>query len=118
MLPYKRGLTGVARKLRRDMTDAETLLWSKLRRKQMAGVCFYRQRVIGRYIVDFYCREAALVIELDGGQHFHGEVKGEDALRDSFLRGKGLRVIRFGDHEVLKDTEAVLEKIHKLITQS
>jgi very-short-patch-repair endonuclease len=115
MLPYRRGLTPVVRKLRRNLTDAERLLWSKLRRKQLAGACFYRQRIIGEYIVDFYCREAALVIELDGGRHFHGEVKERDAVRDAFLKERGLRVVRFDNHQVLKNSEAVLEEIRKAV---
>jgi very-short-patch-repair endonuclease len=109
-------MTPVVRKLRHNMTDAERLLWSKLRRKQIEGACFYRQRVIGEYIVDFYCREAALVIELDGGQHFHGEAKEKDAVRDVFLRNRGFRVVRFDNHQVLKNTEAVLEEIRKAVT--
>jgi very-short-patch-repair endonuclease len=100
------------------MTDAERLLWSKLRRRQLAGACFYRQRIIGEYIVDFYCREAALVIELDGGQHFHGELKERDAVRDAFLRKRCFRVLRFDNHQVLKNTEAVLEEILKAVTGS
>jgi very-short-patch-repair endonuclease len=98
------------------MTDAERLLWSKLRRKQLAGACFYRQRIIGEYIVYFYCREAALIIELDGGPHFHGDVKENDAVRDEFFRKSGFRVFRFDNEQVLKTTEAVLEQIHKAVT--
>ncbi|HJT25635.1 MAG TPA: DUF559 domain-containing protein [bacterium] len=116
MLPYRRGMTSTARKLRQSMTDAERLLWSKLRRRQLAGVCFYRQRIIGGYIVDFYCSKASLIIELDGGQHFHGAVKGTDIVRDSFLNSRGLRVLRFGNHQVLKNLEAVLEEILRAIT--
>jgi len=100
------------------MTDAERLLWSSLRRKQLSGACFYRQRIIGEYIVDFYCPEAALVIELDGGQHFHGGVKVKDAARDFFLKERGLRVLRFDNHQVLKNTEVVLEEILKAVTKS
>ena len=117
MFSYRRGLTEVARKLRRNMTDAERLLWSKLRRRQMAGACFYRQRIIGGYIADFYCRVAALVIELDGGQHFHGEIMEKDAIRDSFFKKQGLRILRFGNHQVLKDTEAVLAEILKAVSK-
>ena len=118
MSPYRKGMTLVVRKLRHNMTDAERLLWSKLRRRQLAGACFYRQRIIGEYIVDFYCREAALVIELDGGQHFHGELKERDAVRDAFLRKRCFRVLRFDNHQVLKNTEAVLEEILKAVTGS
>ena len=118
MLPYREGLTLIVRRLHRNMTDAERLLWSKLRRRQLAGVCFCRQRIIGEYIVDFYCWEAALVLELDGGQHFHGEGKKKDAVRDSFLRKRGLRILRFDNRQVLRNSESVLEKILKVITGS
>ena len=117
MLRYRKGLTLIVQKLRRNMTDAERLLWSKIRRKQLAGACFYRQRIIGQYIVDFYCPEAALVIELDGGQHFHGEVKERDALRDSFFKKRGLRVLRFDNHQVLKNSEVVLEEIFRVVAK-
>jgi len=99
------------------MTDAERLLWFRLRRKQLSGYCFYRQRIIGEYIVDFYCREASLVIEIDGGQHFHGEKKKKDIDRDAFLKGRGLKVLRFNNQQVLKNTESVLEAILHTITK-
>ena len=98
------------------MTDAERFLWFRLRRKQLNGVCFYRQRIIGEYVVDFYCPTEALVIELDGGQHFLDEGKEKDEMRDSFFKSRGLRVLRFDNHQVLKNIEATLEKVLKTIT--
>ena len=90
MLPNRRGMTPVVRKLRRAMTEAERFLWSKLRRKQIAGASFYRQRIIGEYIVDFYCREAALVIELDGGSIFTVKAKRRTLSGTPFLENEGL----------------------------
>ena len=68
MLSYNKSLTQLSRNLRRNMTDAERLLWSKIRSKQLKGFQFYRQKIIGNYIVDFYCPKSKLVIEVDGGQ--------------------------------------------------
>ena len=70
MLNYNKNLKQVSQKLRGSMTDAELLLWSKLKGKQVKGLQFYRQKIIGNYIVDFYCAKAGLVIEVDGGQHY------------------------------------------------
>ncbi len=117
MLPYRRGMTSIAQNLRRTMTGAERLLWSKLRRRQFARTCFYRQRIIGEFIVDFYCPQAALVVELDGGQHFYGEVKEKDTLRDAILRERGFRVLRFDNHQILKETDVVLGEIHRAVTE-
>jgi very-short-patch-repair endonuclease len=78
MLFYDKKLKGLSQHLRVNMTDAENRLWSKLRRKQLRGHQFYRQKIIGKYIVDFYCPKANLVIELDGGQHYSERGKAKD----------------------------------------
>lgn len=93
------------------MTDAEKLLWSKIKGKQLKAYQFYRQKPIGRFIVDFYCPKANLVIELDGGQHYCEDRKDKDALRDEYMEGIGLRVLRFSDREVFENMRAVIEKI-------
>ena len=93
------------------MTDAEMLLWSKIRCKQLSGYQFYRQRVIGNFIVDFYCPKARVVVELDGGQHYEDEGRIRDHARDSALEGLQLRVLRFSDTEIFENLEGVLEKI-------
>jgi len=93
------------------MTEAERLLWQKLRRKQLKGYQFYRQKIVERYIVDFYCPAARLVIELDGGQHYSEEGQEKDRKRDEKLSGLGLRVLRFSDKDVFENTGAVLERI-------
>lgn len=104
-LPEKR-LTPTARKLRRAMTDAETLLWSHLRGSQL-GAKFVRQFPIGNAIADFASRSAKLVIELDGGQH-DGTV---DTARTLMIEAHGYTVIRFWNHEVLGNVDGVLTEI-------
>ena len=111
MAKYAKYLKPLARQLRSNMTDAEQRLWHHLRRKQVHGVQFYRQRPIGPYIVDFYAPAAKLVIEVDGGQHFDEAGQVCDAERDAWLRRKGLRVLRFDNRQVLIETQGVLEVI-------
>lgn len=95
--------------LRRGMTDAERLLWQALRGRQMRGYKFRRQHPFGDFILDFVCLERKLVVEADGGQHSEGmEV---DRVRTEKLSEAGFRVLRFWNHEVLRDLEAVKEKI-------
>ena len=102
-------LQPLARSLKRNMTDAERHLWQHLRGRQLGGVKFRRQQIIGSYIVDFVSMEHKLVVELDGGQH--AEQADYDAARTDFLNRAGYRVLRFWNHEVLTQTTAVLEKI-------
>jgi very-short-patch-repair endonuclease len=93
------------------MTDAERKLWSMVRRKQAKGHLFSRQKTIDNYIVDFYCASAALVIELDGGQHYTPEGREQDRRRDADLAARGLKVLRFSDRDVLTNIEGVREEI-------
>ena len=115
MLKYNRELKTHACALRQNMTDAEQALWSKLRRKQIHGMQFYRQKPIGCYIVDFYAPSAKLVVELDGSQHFEREHVRRDAVRDSYLQGLGLQVLRFDNLQVLRELEAVLDEIARVV---
>lgn len=102
-----------ARSLRRRQTEAEKRLWQYLRNRQPAGCKFRRQHPISPYIVDFACLEKKLIIELDGSQHL--EAKEPDNRRDNFLKEKGFTVLRFWNHEIFAETEAVLQLIyHKL----
>jgi very-short-patch-repair endonuclease len=112
MLFYNKKLKNYLRQLRKDMTDAEWLLWSKVRRKQLKGYQFYRQRIIGNYIVDFYCPKASLIIELDGGQHYEEEGIIKDKIRDDYMKRQGLKVIRFSDTDVFEDIDGLIEKIY------
>ena len=111
MLPYNKSLKPFSRKLRSNMTDAEQLLWSRLRNKQISGVQFYRQKPIGSYIVDFYSAAAKLVIELDGSQHLSPEHKAQDEVRDKLMNTMGLLVMRFDNRQVIFEIERVMEEI-------
>jgi len=99
----------LARRLRNNMTDAERVLWGRLRRRQMEGCRFRRQCPIGPYIADFACFEKMLVIEIDGGQHAIRH--DQDAERSRWLARNGFQVLRFWNHEALVQTDAVLEAI-------
>jgi very-short-patch-repair endonuclease len=103
-----------ARQLRRDQTDAEQTLWARLRDRQLRGAKFRRQHPIGPFIADFCCPEGKVIVELDGGQH--AEEVAADQKRSRFLAGQGYRVLRFCNHEVLKDTNAVLEQIAEVLS--
>jgi very-short-patch-repair endonuclease len=98
-----------ARSLRTRQTDTEQRLWTRLRDRRLLGFKFRRQHPIGRYIADFCCAEAKLVIELDGGQHANDRVR--DAERTAMLKRDGYRVIRFWDNDVFQNLEGVLERI-------
>ena len=114
MLPYSKNLKEPARTLRKEMTDAERKLWSFLRGKQILGIQFYRQKPIGPYIVDFYAPAAKIVVEADGSQHHEPEHVRRDEVRDAFLAEHGLLVLRFDNLAILKETDAVLEKVYQV----
>jgi len=116
--PYRQDLKKLARRLRQQMTDAELKLWSRIRRKQICDVQFYRQKPLLDFIVDFYAPSVELVIEVDGGQHFEPEHQDRDNLRDERLEEIGLRVLRFDNIQVLKELDAVVERIHEVVEQS
>jgi very-short-patch-repair endonuclease len=112
MQPYNKNLKQPSRDLRNNMTDAEKLLWSRLRNKQILGLQFYRQKPILNFIVDFYSPTANLVIECDGGQHYTEEGLEADRVRDEVLAQLGLRVLRFDNGQVLGEIDAVVEQIY------
>ena len=103
-----RRLTGIARRLRLNQTDAETVLWNRIRNRQIDGHKFVRQQPIDNYICDFVCRERLIVIEVDGGQHSDSA---EDAIRDRRLCAKGYQVLRFWNSDVLGNIDGVLSVI-------
>ena len=111
MVLYNRNLRQFSRELRKNSTDAERRLWSKLRLRQLNGFQFYRQRIIVNYIMDFFCPKAKLVVEVDGGQHYSGEKQKSDFKRDEYLKRIGIKVLRFSDREVLTNIDCVLENI-------
>ena len=98
-----------ARGLRQTMTDAERVLWRHLRNRQLSGFKFRRQHEVDRYIVDFVCTEALLIVELDGGQH--ADQVEYDERRTQQLQRMGYRVLRFWNNDVLSDIQSVLEVV-------
>ena len=103
-----------ARRLRSNLTDAESCLWKRLRSRQLLGIRFRRQAPIGKYVVDFISYEANLIIELDGGQHALQQAY--DERRTAWLESQGFRVLRFWNHDVLQKMDAVLEVVCGLLT--
>lgn len=96
---------------RHETTDAERKLWNSLRRRQLDGAKFRRQHQFGPFELDFFCSDAKLVIEVDGGQQYTDEGARDDAERTRYLEANGLRVFRFTNIEVLTEIDAVLEAI-------
>ena len=96
------------------MTDAESLMWNMLRGRRLADAKFRRQHPVGRYILDFYCHDHRLSIELDGSQHIGQE--GYDLARTAWLKEQGITSLRFWNNQVLSETESVMEAIYLELT--
>lgn len=105
-----------ARRLRRDMTDAERALWRALRGRQIDGFRFRRQHPIGSHIVDFVCLDVRLVVEVDGAQH--AEQIRADAARTECLMERGYRVVRYWSHDVLLRLDTVTEQIRRVLLEN
>lgn len=110
IIPYNNNLKEISKDLRRKPTAAEERLWERLELKH-PGYVFYRQKPIGDYIVDFYCNQAKLVIEVDGDYHLDKDVGGNDRVRNAFMKNLGLTVLRFSNHRVLNDIDKVAAEI-------
>ena len=104
------------RELRRNQTEAEKILWAHLRNKQFYGMKIFRQYSIGPYILDFYCPNLKLAVELDGGQHNQLEREEYEALRTKYLKPQGIEVMRFWNHELLLNMESVLSGLELKVT--
>ena len=113
---HNKQLVPYAKQLRNNMTKEERHLWYDFLRSY--PIRFSRQKVLGKYIVDFYCMEAKLVIELDGAQHFEKENVEKDEERTAFLAGYGLRVLRIPNNEVTRNFRGVCEYINSACGQS
>ena len=111
----KRSYIEKCRKLRKEQTNAERKLWTILRNRQIADVKFRRQFSVGRCILDFYSPEYGVGIEADGGQYYEDKGKKRDGLRTRELSKLGIEILRFGDHEILKNIEGVYEIIRETI---
>jgi very-short-patch-repair endonuclease len=101
--------------LRINFTDAERRIWGRLRRKQIFGVQFYRQKPIGNYIVDFYAPAVNLIVEIDGSQHLELGQANRDELRTAYFNQLGLKVLRFNDRQVLLELDSVVEVIYRTL---
>jgi len=112
------GQKALARELRKNQTAAEEVLWRLLRNRQLLGFKFRRQHQFGNYIADFYCHEANLVIECDGAAHEPNQQWHHDQERDAYLISQGLKVLRFSNDRVLRDTAKVMDEICRSLTPS
>jgi very-short-patch-repair endonuclease len=115
VLKYSGKLKPLSRTLRKQMTDAEILLWSRIRKHQLSGYPFCRQKIIGGYIVDFYCPRAKLIVEIDGSQHYSEGAHKKDQIRDEYMVKNGLHVLRFTDTDVLTNIDGVLENLFQYL---
>jgi very-short-patch-repair endonuclease len=109
--PLKTQHKPLVKALRRHPTDAEKKLWRHLRNRQISGAKFRRQQPFGPYILDFYCAESKLAIELDGGQHSKLKGAAQDKQRDEYLKEEGVTVLRFWNNQLLCEFEGVIEMI-------
>ena len=118
-MPSRKQLLSVARQLRKRPTRAERLLWSKLRRRQLAGRKFRRQHVLPPYIVDFYCHSAELVVEIDGPDHDTPQAQQRDKNRDAFLKKhrRVCSIIRLPQERVLTDLTGVLDDLRQVLME-
>ncbi len=115
IIPYNPILKEFARQLRNDSTRTEIFLWLKLKGKQMYGYDFHRQKPIDQYILDFFCQELMLGIEVDGYSHEFLEVYNKDTIKEKRMNELGIAVLRFSDKQVLRDMENVIRAIEFFI---
>jgi len=115
IIPYNPKLKEYARQLRNRSTKSEIILWKFLKGKHLNGYDFHRQKPVGHFILDFFCHELMLGIELDGESHLKEEVIAKDKRKEQFLQDLGITVLRFEDAEVYIETENVLMRIEKFI---
>jgi very-short-patch-repair endonuclease len=108
-------LKELAKEQRREPTRAEALFWAAVRRKEFDGYKFYRQRIVWKYIADYYCPKLRLVVEIDGPIHERVENVEYDRVRDEVFRGMGLTVLRFGNERILSNLAACLEEIREVM---
>ena len=111
-------LTKRARILRNSMTIPEIILWSRLRSRNINGYKFRRQQPVFEYIVDFYCHELKLIIEVDGEIHSLSEIADYDKKRENKLNSNGYNILRFSNFEIETDIESVIDKIKTYITMN
>lgn len=114
----KKEQTLIRKKLRKEMPSAEKVLWAKIRKKQINNYRFRRQYSIGKFVVDFYCRELRLAIEIDGGSHFINEqAENRDLVRQKFIESNKIKFLRFTNSDIYYHLENVLEMIYEHINK-
>jgi very-short-patch-repair endonuclease len=111
-LPYRK----IRKQLRSNMPEAEKILWSRLKNKQLGGFKFRRQYGIGSYVVDFYCVKLKLAIEIDGDSHYTKKAIKYDKLREEALKCLGIKFLRFTNTDIYTNLEEVLEKVNHFLT--
>jgi very-short-patch-repair endonuclease len=111
MFKHRIILKPAARKLRSNMTECEQLIWARISKKQLCGIRFHRQRVLGPFIVDFYAPSIKLVLEIDGIQHHEAEHLAQDKFRDQYFEAQGIKVLRLDNHQVKYHLEQSIEII-------
>ncbi|MCG6191232.1 endonuclease domain-containing protein [Maribellus maritimus] len=117
IIPYNPNLKQLARQLRNDSTKAEIFMWKMLKGKQLYGYDFHRQKPIDNYIVDFFCNELMLAIELDGYSHIFPDVHQKDKEKEKKLNQLGVTVLHFWDDEIFRDTDNVFRVIEDYISR-
>ena len=117
IIPYNPELKELARKLRNNATKAEILLWKSLSRKQCFGYDFHRQKPLGNYIVDFFCQELMLVIEVDGVSHNEDYIRVRDSKKEEFLKSLEITILRFQDDEIYPENRDALMEIERYVLE-
>ena len=115
IIPYNSKLTELARQLRNNSTKSEIKLWKQLKGKQMFGYDFHRQKPVDNYILDFFCHELMLGIELDGYSHLLEEVQVKDKIKEARMNELGINILRFSDRNIMKDLIGVMRVIEQYI---
>ena len=118
LIDYNRKLKGVSQNLRSNMTDAERVLWRRIRRGQIKGVLFYRQKPIGGYIVDFYCPKLKLIVEIDGDVHFYERNIAADKKREEYFNKLGLKIVRYTNLDVIQNIDNALRDLKRWLTNN
>ena len=118
IIPYRKDLKLLARKLRKNSTLSEVLLWCEIKNKQLEGFQFHRQVPMLDYIVDFYCHELNLVIEIDGDSHYHDDAPHKDEIRQKRIENYGITFLRFDDIDVKQNMPHVLCSIIDWIVEN
>ena len=101
------------RSLRNNMPKSETVIWSKLKGRQLLGYKFRRQYSVDRYVIDFYCPELKLAVEIDGDSHFQNDVENNEKYRQAFIESFGVQFLRFTNEDVFKNLDGVIETVRR-----